>query len=127
MEFIQGTTVRDYLKNDHLDSNLISLLAQAIGKTIAELHKNQMIHGDLTTSNMMLRNNELVMIDFGLGFQSSDLEDKAVDLYVLQRAVESTHPDYTDLFNQISNEYFKHEPSVLKRFNQVQMRGRKRS
>lgn len=127
MEFIQGTTIRDHLKNNHFELNLISVLAQAIGKTIAQLHKNQIIHGDLTTSNMMLRNNELIMIDFGLGFQSSDLEDKAVDLYVLQRAVESTHPNYPDLFNQISNEYFKHEPSVLKRFNQVQLRGRKRS
>ena len=70
-------------------------LAYRIGQTVATLHDNTVIHGDLTTSNMILRDNDpeqLVMIDFGLSYTSTMEEDKGVDLYVLERALISTHP-----------------------------------
>ena len=58
------------------------------------MHSLNVIHGDLTTSNLMLRENSdsVVVIDFGLSFVSTLAEDKAVDLYVLERAFASTHP-----------------------------------
>src|SRR3989344_4979866 len=53
-----------------------------IGVNVSVLHNNHIIHGDLTTSNMILKNknNEVYFVDFGLSFFSQKVEDKAVDL-----------------------------------------------
>jgi TP53 regulating kinase-like protein len=62
------------------------------------MHDIDVVHGDLTTSNIMVRGDaingysEVILIDFGLGQMQSVIEDKAVDLYVLERAFISTHP-----------------------------------
>jgi Kae1-associated kinase Bud32 len=62
-----------------------------LGWYAARLHRNSIIHGDLTTRNIILRrNNELVLIDFGLSFLSDRLEDKAEDLHLLKQALKST-------------------------------------
>lgn len=73
---------------------LLDTIAQKIGVSLAKMHTLNVVHGDLTTSNLMLRENSdsVVVIDFGLSFVSSLVEDKAVDLYVLERAFASTHP-----------------------------------
>ena len=64
-----------------------------MGKTINNVHDLGIIHGDLTTSNMIIRNDkQIVLIDFGLSYYKDSAEDKAVDLYVLERAFKSTHP-----------------------------------
>ena len=64
-----------------------------MGKTINNVHDLGIIHGDLTTSNMIIRNDkQIVLIDFGLSYFKDSAEDKAVDLYVLERAFKSTHP-----------------------------------
>jgi TP53 regulating kinase-like protein len=77
----------------------VEQLMTSIGKTLSTLHLAQIIHGDLTTSNMMLRpaptrpeGYEIVLIDFGLSSHSNVPENLAVDLYVLERAFASTHP-----------------------------------
>jgi len=97
----------------------------SIGETLAMLHTAQIIHGDLTTSNMMLRSlqplsspttlataltasdpqnksYEIVLIDFGLSSHSNVPENLAVDLYVLERAFGSTHPTSERLFQGVS-------------------------
>lgn len=103
-----------------------------VGTEIAKMHLADIVHGDLTTSNMMLRHppsiNDLpqgtqqlvrelprcsdlvdmrcqVLIDFGLAYTSSLTEDKAVDLYVLERAFASTHPDSSPLFDRVLEGY----------------------
>ena len=73
---------------------------------------------------------EVVLIDFGLAAQSLQDEDKAVDLYVLEKAFGSTHPTAEDLFQEVLNAYrtsYKGAQVVLKRLEDVRMRGRKRS
>lgn len=68
----------------------------SIGRSIGQIHAIDVIHGDLTTSNMLLRSSSppsIVLIDFGLSYVSTLIEDKAVDLYVLERALASTHPE----------------------------------
>ena len=68
----------------------------SIGTSIGSMHCCDIIHGDLTTSNMLLRYGTppaIVLIDFGLSYISTLTEDKAVDLYVLERALASTHPE----------------------------------
>ena len=71
-----------------------------IGAAVAKLHDGGLIHGDLTTSNMMITtggDDKLVVIDFGLSFNSTLFEDKGVDLYVLERALSSAHSVYGNL------------------------------
>ncbi|KAF7367466.1 Bud32 protein kinase [Mycena sanguinolenta] len=121
----------------------VDALMQLIGQEIAKMHLADVIHGDLTTSNMMLRHpssfksrhptlsTELVLIDFGLSFHSSLVEDKAVDLYVLERAFSSTHPDSEPLFASVLRAYEqrmgKDWAAIGRRLEDVRMRGRKRS
>ncbi|KAF8465447.1 kinase-like domain-containing protein [Russula ochroleuca] len=91
-------------------------LMKMVGTEIAKMHLADIVHGDLTTSNMMLRHpssisdlpqgmQQLLLIDFGLAYTSSLTEDKAVDLYVLERAFASTHPDSSPLFGRVLEGY----------------------
>ena len=133
------------------DTPLVDLMKR-IGTAVGALHRTGVVHGDLTTSNMMLRPTEsdqvngsigdekntkakavegnVVIIDFGLATQSMSDEDRAVDLYVLERAFASTHPRAERLFAALLDSYgntFKKAPSVLAKLEDVRMRGRKRS
>jgi len=125
MDFIPGPKVMDILlqQQDHAE------LAQEMGKNIAKLHDANIIHGDLTTSNMLLHehSNQLQFIDFGLSSFSDKIEDKAVDLFLLDRALESTHFQiYPSVFQSVIKGY-KQSPSaeeVLQRFETVKARGR---
>lgn len=90
------------------------------------------MHGDLTTSNMMLRTDDdvLVLIDFGLAYNSTNPEDKAVDLYVMERAFTSAHSEREGLFKVVLQAYkdsSKQHCPVFNRFAEVRMRGRKRT
>jgi TP53 regulating kinase-like protein len=125
-------------------------LMKRIGTAVGALHRTGVVHGDLTTSNMMLRpkqgsqpngcageedkakvlEGDVVLIDFGLATQSMSDEDRAVDLYVLERAFASTHPRAEKLFATVLGSYkdtFKKASSVLVKLEDVRMRGRKRS
>lgn len=109
-----------------------------VGREIAQLHLADIIHGDLTTSNIILTN-ELktpTLIDFGLSSYSLLAEDKAVDLYVLERAFLSTHPEHANLYNEWllqgyeeghKGKTMKKYVETVKRLADVRMRGRKRS
>lgn len=107
-----------------------------IGRAIGRMHSIGVVHGDLTTSNLMLRDDgqgmdgEVVLIDFGLASQTVADEDRAVDLYVLERAFGSTHPRAEALFQVVLDAYgdsFRGAKIVLKKLEDVRMRGRKRS
>lgn len=121
------------------ESNL--LVAQKVGKLIGKMHDAEVIHGDLTTSNLMVRatpalssaeqqhEREVVVIDFGLGAMQPTIEDKAVDLYVLERAFISSHPMSEPLVKEILEAYrfnSKKGTLVLTKLEQVRQRGRKR-
>lgn len=172
LEWIEGDTVRNAL-NQWIQEEKISdphnteqyenqsqnvrgdatELMKKIGKAVGRMHEIGVVHGDLTTSNLMLRaakcatkltngntgahatartslGGEVVLVDFGLATQSIQDEDKAVDLYVLQRAFGSTHPTVEGLFTEVLAAYgtsYRGAHVVLKRLEDVRMRGRKRS
>jgi len=88
MEKIEGITVRDIL--DSSDEDLKNKICKELGKTMKRLHQNNIIHGDLTTSNMIW-NEKLFLIDFGLGKVSTRVEDKAVDVHLLKECLKSKH------------------------------------
>jgi TP53 regulating kinase-like protein len=120
------------LKNKKADSEAVSKLMKQIGTAVARLHDGGLVHGDLTTSNMIVRegDGQLVLIDFGLSHLSKLPEDKGVDLYVLERALLSTHSDQPELFKGILQAYqasSKHHAEVCRRFAEVRLRGRKRT
>ncbi|KAF3990039.1 hypothetical protein FT663_02318 [Candidozyma haemuli var. vulneris] len=126
-------------RNTCLSDEVESVL-KTTGAAIAKLHINDMIHGDLTTSNLILQGSDIYLIDFGLSSYSNLPEDKAVDLYVMERAVLSTHSDYADQYNKWLLEGYQdlHEnmaskggrkklKEVEKKLEDVRLRGRKRS
>lgn len=151
MEYVENATV---LK-DFIDKNisgktdvdhLLDFIGRGLGTLIARLHSRHIIHGDLTTSNILLKNDpneppysdqseaetQFVMIDFGLARVDSTLEDKAVDLYVLERSLLSAHSEVSMLFSRIFHHYQQHYQNknqckqVLAKYKEVQARGRKR-
>ena len=138
-EWIEGTTVKEAIRRRDLgDEAGLKGLLRNIGLVVGKLHGVGVIHGDLTTSNMMLRpgntgselGGEIVLIDFGLATQAVQEEDRAVDLYVLERAFGSTHPKEEDMFEVVLEAYattFKGAKSTLRRLEDVRMRGRKKS
>ncbi len=167
MEWVEGRTVKEILvegrgkwtAGDEAGWSLeLKGLMMKIGRAVGKLHEIGVVHGDLTTSNLMLRpvgekgtgagqggmeegtvkaeqenglgEGEIVLIDFGLATQTIQEEDKAVDLYVLERAFGSTHPEAEEEFKEVLGAYggfYKGGKVVLKRLEEVRMRGRKRS
>ena len=85
MQHIEGPLVRDLT-----DSKLVRC-CNKIGRIVGTLHKNGIMHGDLTTSNFILSKNKLVTIDFGLANKTSKPEDHAVDLRLLKEILGSAH------------------------------------
>jgi TP53 regulating kinase-like protein len=147
MEYVRGLTVKDFIRaemahfspasvpeltvpsaDEEKEAARTNLVACAgkIGAAVAHLHDSNLIHGDLTTSNMIVRMElesrerregaatsspspspsssssfsscssvvagGVVLIDFGLSATQSAAEEKAVDLYVMERAFLATHP-----------------------------------
>jgi Kae1-associated kinase Bud32 len=123
MEKIEGQKVRDTL-----DSK--PQLAHKMGEVVAQLHNENIIHGDLTTSNMMINNAEkIILIDFGLSYHSHKVEDKAVDIHLLKEALESRHFKVYDaaLKNFLKGYQKVHGyKDIMKRLEEVEMRGRYR-
>jgi TP53 regulating kinase-like protein len=121
MELIKGNKIRDILYQNP------AALSEEIGKKLGILHQNDIIHGDLTTSNMILEK-EIKFIDFGLSFFSTKVEDKAVDLHLLRQALESKHHEiWEKCFESALKGYKQGYPQhqeVLKRLEKVESRGR---
>ncbi|KAI9784643.1 MAG: serine/threonine-protein kinase bud32 [Geoglossum umbratile] len=143
MEWVGGGSVRGVLGREGVlerEAERVEGLMGRIGHAVGRLHESGVVHGDLTTSNLMLQpssaddkdplDGDVILIDFGLGAVSVQDEDKAVDLYVLERAFISTHPKAEGLFKEVLRSYgesYKGAKVVLRRLEDVRMRGRKRS
>ena len=125
LEKIEGNLVKDILEKYDFKK-----LCSEIGKKVAILHNNSIIHGDLTTSNMIL-NKEIYFIDFGLSFFSDKAEDKAVDLHLLKEALESKHYQiWEECFKCVLDTYKKEAEGsneTFKRLEAVEKRGRYRA
>ncbi|ORX73197.1 TP53-regulating kinase-like protein [Linderina pennispora] len=130
IEFIAGPTLKEWVFAN-TDDQLLKDQMEALGRILNKMHMHNIIHGDLTTSNAIVdQQGELVLIDFGLSQVSPSAEDKAVDLYVLERAFISTHPNSELLFGSVLEAYEKNADeatsAVIKRLEDVRLRGRKR-
>ena len=123
MQYFKGDLVRDILAND-------LKLSRSMGIYTAKLHRNNIVHGDLTTSNFILYDSKLVLIDFGLSFYSARIEDKAVDIRLIKEIMSSAH---ATLFNKAFDLFIKGYESVLgssftakilKKVSEIEKRGR---
>ncbi|MEK6858713.1 MAG: KEOPS complex kinase/ATPase Bud32 [Nanoarchaeota archaeon] len=125
LEYIAGKKLAenfDKLKNKRV-------IAKKVGASTAKLHDNHIVHGDLTTSNMIYnpQTGETHIIDFGLGFISQKVEDKAVDVHVFKEALEAKHPKNHDLLYKAFVAGYKTSKNaslVLKQLEKVEKRGR---
>lgn len=186
MEWINGGSVRAVLdwwfkaqeakgEEQEEENEVVLVLMRKIGRVVGRMHEVGVTHGDLTTSNLMVKmplnasgeedeinapgipdtnsldsppaaerasqhipqifdpailQGKIMLIDFGLAVQTVQDEDRAVDLYVLERAFGSTHPQAGHLFLEVLKAYgesFKGANIVLKRLEEVRLRGRKKS
>lgn len=95
MEFVPGRQLKAVFGS--LANAERKELCVEIGRLIGHLHSNGVIHGDLTTSNMILDSDgQVVFVDFGLGEKSTELEARGVDLHLMKRALQSTHYQFAD-------------------------------
>ena len=131
MQYIEGYTVKDLITNTSIEDPLLRQALIDMGIYTARLHARNIIHGDLTTSNFILHNsNRLVLIDFGLAFYSSRIEDKAVDIRLIKEVMSSAH---ANLFNEAFRLFIDGYASVagedntkvlLKKVREIEQRGR---
>jgi TP53 regulating kinase-like protein len=131
MDLVENaTTVSEYTADKSLAECV--WLYELLGKTIGCIHSVGLIHGDLTTSNFLVRaDRQLIPIDFGLASFSQSDEDRAVDLYVLERSLLANHVQHADgiqsILSRYSEQMRKSGAQVLRKLKEVQLRGRKRS
>ena len=130
MQFINGKKLSENLNNFTLEKQ--KEICREIGESVAKLHKENIIHGDLTTSNMILVEDKIYFIDFGLGYISNKTEDKAVDLHLLKHALEAKHFKNCEiLIKEISKSYEKilgkiEAKKIFERMKAIEKRGRYR-
>ncbi|MEM3587193.1 MAG: KEOPS complex kinase/ATPase Bud32 [Candidatus Jordarchaeaceae archaeon] len=126
MDFIQGTPVKMTIQT--MSEQEKKKIFTHIGSLIGRLHNAGIIHGDLTTSNMILNDSKIYFIDFGLGDYSTEIEDRGVDLHLMRRALQSTHYAFAEFgFEAVLEGYKKtmnESEEVIKRMNEIEKRGR---
>jgi TP53 regulating kinase-like protein len=129
MEYIEGKQVKQVLNSFETEKRLN--LCRHIGELIGQLHSHNIIHGDLTTSNMILTPYEKVFfVDFGLGEYSAELEIRGVDLHLMKRAFQSTHYRFAkECFEAVMKGYARivgkdMAKDVLKKIKEIERRGR---
>jgi len=125
MERIKGIMVKEKLEQD---PQLATEICRMIGSTVAKLHNSGICHGDLTTSNMILTDDDMIcLLDLSMGRTKAELEDIGVDVRLLERAFSSAHPDLPEAFDELMHSYLsiKKEPErLLHKIEEIKNRGR---
>ena len=129
MELVEGKQLKKLLIT--LSANKRANVCLQIGVLIAKLHKNGIVHGDLTTSNMiMTKEGKIFLVDFGLGEKNVELEARGVDLHLLRRALQSTHYGFAEhCFKAVAKGYASvlgvgEAKGVLDKIKEIERRGR---
>lgn len=126
LTYVEGERMKELLQDYRED---LRRLAREVGYMVGLLHNEGIIHGDLTTSNIIVLRGRPYIIDFGLGFLSRRIEDAGVDLHLFKRALESTHPSLVEeVFSSFAEGYRLARGSVaeevLRKVEEIRMRGR---
>ncbi len=124
MEKLSGVIVRDTINLENY-----KWIAKELGRIVAKMHNLNIVHGDLTTSNVILSpDHKLYLIDFGLSAVTTKIEEMAVDLELLYRVLESTHTriynEFFEIFKEIYLNNFSYGCDVLREFERIRRMGR---
>ena len=125
LEYIKEKKISESL--DILSTQKALVICKLIGTQIAKLHDAGIIHGDLTTSNMIFANKKLYIFDFGLGFESYKIEDRAVDIHLIKEAFEARHFVRASAYFEAMVKGYKKSgkaKETLQRLQAVEKRGR---
>jgi TP53 regulating kinase-like protein len=129
MEFIEGKQLKQLL-NEVSEKDRLQL-CRKVGELIGKLHKHGIVHGDLTTSNMIQSSDgKIFFVDFGLGEKTKELEALAVDLHLMKRALQSTHFKFAEeCFKNVIKGYSsvldaETVKNVLDKIREIERRGR---
>jgi TP53 regulating kinase-like protein len=128
MDFIEGTQLK--LIAERLPQKRLVEICQRFGRSIAQLHQGGVVHGDPTTSNVIVDNHlRLWLVDFGLSEMNATVEMKGVDLHLIRRALETTHWDKQELMLNATIEGYidtigEDAEETLSRMNEIRERGR---
>jgi TP53 regulating kinase-like protein len=129
MEHVDGKQVKQMLAT--FSAKEREAVCVGIGKLIGKLHRHGIIHGDLTTSNMILNSEgKIFLVDFGLGEKNGEFEARGVDLHLMRRALQSTHYQFAEeCFMAVSKGYASvlgesEAKDVLAKVKEIERRGR---
>ncbi len=129
MQYLPWKTVREHLPQ-FSEQEIITTFYE-IGKWIAKIHQQNMIHGDLTTSNILWHDPRHIMfIDFGLSQRDANIEDFAMDIHLFKQVLISTHGDYYRLcYSSFTEGYEANIPAdkvslIYDRIAKIELRGR---
>jgi TP53 regulating kinase-like protein len=129
MEFVEGKQVKQVLAG--VSKKERQELCTKIGELIGKMHKHGVIHGDLTTSNMILSGEgKIFLVDFGLGEKNNELEARGVDLHLMKRALQSTHYQFAEeCFKSVMAGYsgvvgVGEAEKVFEKIGEIERRGR---
>jgi TP53 regulating kinase-like protein len=129
MEFVEGKQVKQVLPN--VPRKEQQELCVRIGELIGKLHRHGLVHGDLTTSNMILTGEgKIFLVDFGLGEKNVEVEARGVDLHLMKRALQSTHYQFAeDCFKHVLKGYsevlgVENAEKVFEKIHEIERRGR---
>ncbi|MBN2094909.1 MAG: Kae1-associated serine/threonine protein kinase [Candidatus Aenigmarchaeota archaeon] len=117
MELIEGKKLKDILTNDNSGK-----FCRKIGLAVSKMHDGSLVHGDLTTSNILVKEEEIYFIDFGLSIETKSLEQKAADLLTLFQNFQSVHPDVECWKHFL--EGYRNQEKVLQTFEKMLKRRR---
>lgn len=131
-EIQNSSIVVEHVKGELLEKTIadeknISEVFLELGKSVGALHSRQIVHGDLTTANVVVSGKRVVVIDLGLSFVSTKVEDYAVDLHVFRQGLFAKHPEIAEeCWNRFLEGYavFSGAKDVVKRLEKVEKRGR---
>jgi TP53 regulating kinase-like protein len=118
MEVIEGPPLKDVIDEEK---------AKMAGVLVGKLHGGGIIHGDLTTSNMLVKGDRIYLIDFGLSYWDEMLESRGVDVHVFYQTLISSHKEHERLMAAFADGYrssFKGADAVLERVREIEYRGR---
>lgn len=125
MEYVNGILLKDLHS-----AKLERLIYRNVGESAARLHSSGIIHGDLTPKNIIRVDDKTLIIDFGLSFVSSRLEDKAEDLHLLKQSIRSSETNNaTRRFGDVLRGYEsvsgkKELIRIMKQIAEIERRGR---
>jgi TP53 regulating kinase-like protein len=125
MEYVEGPTAKEVLERGGPKA---LRTAREIGRVVGRLHRSGIAHGDLTTSNMIVRSGRIVMIDFSLGSTDARGEARGVDLHLLKEALGSAHARGLTYFRAVLETYRRTAGAggseAIAKISEIESRGR---